>query len=251
MFDPHMTDAWKKIPPISDTKEMTDLFYDMTKEFFSDIKFGNQTYLNVYLKRSDKLMHKKDFIDSLRGFVIEDEPNWEDYTEEYHFESGVLYKILMRQENARLGNYTQKDIWCFLHKDLKELGEHHYQALNTYCNDMGRSNYWYSYMEDECIFEWHTDGDTGFRYHHVLNNDGEGITSSIETSDGSVFRKPGEAFILNTAKPHCVVPAKSVRLHAVASVNGPKSTRKDHNNQWLEDTDKTWKDWEREHGYSS
>ena len=90
-----------------------------------------------------------------------------------------------------------------------------------------------------------------FRYHHVLNNDGEGITSSIETSDGSVFRKPGEAFILNTAKPHCVVPAKSVRLHAVASVNGPKSTRKDHNNQWLEDTNTTWKDWEREHGYSS
>ena len=28
MFDPHMTDAWKKIKPISDTKEMTDLFYE-------------------------------------------------------------------------------------------------------------------------------------------------------------------------------------------------------------------------------
>ena len=82
MFDPHMTDAWKKINPISDTKEMTDLFYEMTKEFFDDIEFGNQTYMNVYLKRSDKLMNKKDFVDSLRGFVIEDEPDWEDYTEE-------------------------------------------------------------------------------------------------------------------------------------------------------------------------
>ena len=168
MFDPHMTDAWKKIDPISDTQEMTDLFYDMTREFFDDIKFGNQTYMNVYLKRSDSLMHKKDFIDSLRGFVMDPEPDWEDYTEEYNLESGVLYKIMMRQENARLGNYTQKDIWCFLHNDMQQLGEYHYQALNNYCNQMGRNNYWFSYMEDECIFEWHTDGDTGFRYHHVL-----------------------------------------------------------------------------------
>lgn len=49
-----MTDAWKKIPPVSDTKEMTDLFYEMTKEFFDDIQFGNQTYMNVYLKRRCK-----------------------------------------------------------------------------------------------------------------------------------------------------------------------------------------------------
>ena len=51
--------------------------------------------------------------------VIEDEPDWEDYTEEHHLETGTLYKIMMRQENARLGNYTQKDIWCFLHNDMK------------------------------------------------------------------------------------------------------------------------------------
>ena len=247
MFDPHMTDAWKKIPPVSDTKEMTDLFYEMTKEFFDDIQFGNQTYMNVYLKRSDRLMHKKDFIDSLRGFVIEDEPDWEDYTEEHHLETGTLYKIMMRQENARLGNYTQKDIWCFLHKDLKQLGEHHYEALNNYCNGMGRKNYWYSYMENECIFEWHTDGDTGFRYHHVLEIDP--TVPAIETDDGPIMCGPGEAFILNTVRPHQVPYTNHKRLHLVGSVDGLQSTGETHNNQWLEDGSFDWSHWQEQNGY--
>jgi len=247
MFDPHMTDAWKKIPPVSDTKEMTDLFYEMTKEFFDDIQFGNQTYMNVYLKRSDRLMHKKDFIDSLRGFVIEDEPDWEDYTEEHHLETGTLYKIMMRQENARLGNYTQKDIWCFLHKDLKQLGEHHYEALNNYCNGMGRKNYWYSYMENECIFEWHTDGDTGFRYHHVLEIDP--TVPAIETDAGPIMCEPGEAFILNTVRPHQVPYTNHKRLHLVGSVDGLQSTGGTHNNQWLEDGSFDWSHWQEQNGY--
>lgn len=247
MFDPNMTDAWKKIPPVSDTKEMTDLFYEMTKEFFDDIQFGNQTYMNVYLKRSDRLMHKKDFIDSLRGFVIEDEPDWEDYTEEYHLETGTLYKIMMRQENARLGNYTQKDIWCFLHKDLKELGEHHYEALNNYCDGMGRKNYWYSYMENECIFEWHTDGDTGFRYHHVLEIDP--TVPAIETDAGPIMCEPGEAFILNTVRPHQVPYTNHKRLHLVGSVDGLQSTGETHNNQWLEDGSFDWSHWQEQNGY--
>jgi hypothetical protein len=247
MFDPHMTDAWKKIPPVSDTKEMTDLFYEMTKEFFDDIQFGNQTYMNVYLKRSDRLMHKKDFIDSLRGFVIEDEPDWEDYTEEHHLETGTLYKIMMRQENARLGNYTQKDIWCFLHKDLKQLGEHHYEALNNYCNGMGRKNYWYSYMENECIFEWHTDGDTGFRYHHVLEIDP--TVPAIETDAGPIMCGPGEAFILNTVRPHQVPYTNHKRLHLVGSVDGLQSTGETHNNQWLEDGSFDWSHWQEQNGY--
>jgi hypothetical protein len=247
MFDPHMTDAWKKIPPVSDTKEMTDLFYEMTKEFFDDIQFGNQTYMNVYLKRSDRLMHKKDFIDSLRGFVIEDEPDWEDYTEEHHLETGTLYKIMMRQENARLGNYTQKDIWCFLHKDLKQLGEHHYEALNNYCNGMGRKNYWYSYMENECIFEWHTDGDTGFRYHHVLEIDP--TVPAIETDAGPIMCEPGEAFILNTVRPHQVPYTNHKRLHLVGSVDGLQSTGETHNNQWLEDGSFDWSHWQEQNGY--
>ena len=242
-----MTDAWKKIPPVSDTKEMTDLFYEMTKEFFDDIQFGNQTYMNVYLKRSDRLMHKKDFIDSLRGFVIEDEPDWEDYTEEYHLETGTLYKIMMRQENARLGNYTQKDIWCFLHKDLKQLGEHHYEALNNYCDGMGRKNYWYSYMENECIFEWHTDGDTGFRYHHVLEIDP--TVPAIETDAGPIMCEPGEAFILNTVRPHQVPYTNHKRLHLVGSVDGLQSTGETHNNQWLEDGSFDWSDWQKQNGY--
>ncbi len=247
MFDPNMTDAWKKIPPVSDTKEMTDLFYEMTKEFFDDIQFGNQTYMNVYLKRSDRLMHKKDFIDSLRGFVIEDEPDWEDYTEEYHLETGTLYKIMMRQENARLGNYTQKDIWCFLHKDLKQLGEHHYEALNNYCDGMGRKNYWYSYMENECIFEWHTDGDTGFRYHHVLEIDP--TVPAIETDAGPIMCEPGEAFILNTVRPHQVPYTNHKRLHLVGSVDGLQSTGETHNNQWLEDGSFDWSHWQEQNGY--
>lgn len=247
MFDPNMTDAWKKIPPVSDTKEMTDLFYEMTKEFFDDIQFGNQTYMNVYLKRSDRLMHKKDFIDSLRGFVIEDEPDWEDYTEEHHLETGTLYKIMMRQENARLGNYTQKDIWCFLHKDLKELGEHHYEALNNYCDGMGRKNYWYSYMENECIFEWHTDGDTGFRYHHVLEIDP--TVPAIETDAGPIMCEPGEAFILNTVRPHQVPYTNYKRLHLVGSVDGLQSTGETHNNQWLEDGSFDWSHWQEQNGY--
>ena len=242
-----MTDAWKKIPPVSDTKEMTDLFYEMTKEFFDDIQFGNQTYMNVYLKRSDRLMHKKDFIDSLRGFVIEDEPDWEDYTEEHHLETGTLYKIMMRQENARLGNYTQKDIWCFLHKDLKELGEHHYEALNNYCDGMGRKNYWYSYMENECIFEWHTDGDTGFRYHHVLEIDP--TVPAIETDAGPIMCEPGEAFILNTVRPHQVPYTNHKRLHLVGSVDGLQSTGETHNNQWLEDGSFDWSHWQKQNGY--
>lgn len=242
-----MTDAWKKIPPVSDTKEMTDLFYEMTKEFFDDIQFGNQTYMNVYLKRSDRLMHKKDFIDSLRGFVIEDEPDWEDYTEEYHLETGTLYKIMMRQENARLGNYTQKDIWCFLHKDLKQLGEHHYVALDNYCNGMGRKNYWYSYMENECIFEWHTDGDTGFRYHHVLEIDP--TVPAIETDAGPIMCEPGEAFILNTVRPHQVPYTNYKRLHLVGSVDGLQSTGETHNNQWLEDGSFDWSHWQEQNGY--
>ena len=242
-----MTDAWKKIPPVSDTKEMTDLFYEMTKEFFDDIQFGNQTYMNVYLKRSDRLMHKKDFIDSLRGFVIEDEPDWEDYTEEHHLETGTLYKIMMRQENARLGNYTQKDIWCFLHKDLKELGEHHYEALNNYCDGMGRKNYWYSYMENECIFEWHTDGDTGFRYHHVLEIDP--TVPAIETDAGPIMCEPGEAFILNTVRPHQVPYTNYKRLHLVGSVDGLQSTGETHNNQWLEDGSFDWSHWQEQNGY--
>ncbi len=247
MFDPNMTDAWKKIPPVSDTKEMTDLFYEMTKEFFDDIQFGNQTYMNVYLKRSDRLMHKKDFIDSLRGFVIEDEPDWEDYTEEHHLETGTLYKIMMRQENARLGNYTQKDIWCFLHKDLKQLGEHHYEALNNYCDGMGRKNYWYSYMENECIFEWHTDGDTGFRYHHVLEIDP--TVPAIETDAGPIMCEPGEAFILNTVRPHQVPYTNHKRLHLVGSVDGLQSTGETHNNQWLEDGSFDWSHWQEQNGY--
>ena len=247
MFDPNMTDAWKKIPPVSDTKEMTDLFYEMTKEFFDDIQFGNQTYMNVYLKRSDRLMHKKDFLDSLRGFVIEDEPDWEDYTEEYHLETGTLYKIMMRQENARLGNYTQKDIWCFLHKDLKQLGEHHYVALDNYCNGMGRKNYWYSYMENECIFEWHTDGDTGFRYHHVLEIDP--TVPAIETDAGPIMCEPGEAFILNTVRPHQVPYTNYKRLHLVGSVDGLQSTGETHNNQWLEDGSFDWSHWQEQNGY--
>ncbi len=47
MFDPHMTDAWKKIPPISDTKEMTDLFYEMTKEFFGKVYASSSSASNV------------------------------------------------------------------------------------------------------------------------------------------------------------------------------------------------------------
>lgn len=250
MFNPQMTEGFVHCDPISDTKELTTLFYDMTEEIWPDLSFGDQTYLNVYMQRPKDLMSKRDIYNGLRGFDMKEESNWLNYVTETKYKTGVLYYVKLRKENARIEDHQWLNIYCFVHNNFRDLGNKYWKELEQAIPDL-RSNYWFSYMEHDCEFQWHTDGDTGFRYHHVLNNDGEGITSSIETSDGSVFRKPGEAFILNTAKPHCVVPAKSVRLHAVASVNGPKSTRKDHNNQWLEDTNKTWKDWEREHGYSS
>jgi|TARA_R110000796_G_scaffold64639_1_gene149781 hypothetical protein len=250
MFDPKMNEAFVHCDPISNTKELTQLFYNMTGEIWTDLDFGDQTYLNVYMQRPKDLMTKRDIYNGLRGFDMKDESNWLDYVTETQYETGVLYYVKLRKENARIEDHQWLNIYCFVHKDFRELGKKYWDELEQTIPDL-RSNYWFSYMEHDCCFQWHTDGDTGFRYHHVLLNDGEGVTSSIETSDGSVFRNPGEGFILNTAKPHSVVPCRSVRLHAVASVNGPKSTRKDHNNQWLEDTNKTWKDWEREHGYST
>ena len=144
------------------------------------------------------------------------------------------------RKSARYGD-------CVLHNDMKKLGEHHYQALNEYCNNMGRSNYWYSYMEDECIFEWHTDGDTGFRYHHVLENDP--TVSAIDTDAGPIMCDPGEAFILNTVRPHQVPYTHFKRLHLVGSIHGLQSTGDTHNNQWLEDGSFDWSDWQKKHGY--
>ena len=51
MFDPD--DG--RIPhcdPVSDTKELTKLFYSMTEEIWKDLNFGDSTYLNVYMQRS-------------------------------------------------------------------------------------------------------------------------------------------------------------------------------------------------------
>ena len=250
MFDQHMKEGFIHCDPVSNTKELTQLFYNMTDEIWPDLEFGYQTYLNVYLERPDELVSKREVYNSLRGFDIKDEHNWLDYVKETQYESGVLYYINMKKENARLGDYKGLNIYAFFHKDFKKLGSKYFSELSDNIPHL-RNNYWFSYMEHDCEFEWHTDGDTGFRYHHVLLNDGEGVTSSIESCDGSVFRKPGEAFILNTAKAHSVTPCKSVRLHAVASINGPNSKGQDHNNQWLEDTNLTWKDWTRENGYSS
>lgn len=250
MFDPNMTQGFVHCDPVNDTKELTQLFYNMTEECWADLSFGYQTYLNVYMKRPINKDTKRDIYNGLRGFDMKDEHNWEDYATEKQYETGVLYHIKLREENARLGNYKGQDIYCWMHNDYMNLGEKYYKELETAIPNL-RNNFWFSYMEHDCHFEWHTDGDTGFRYHHVLLNDGEGITSSIETSDGSVWRKPGEAFVLNTAKPHSVVPCRSVRLHAVASVNGPKSTGIGENNQWLEDSNATWKDWYVQNGYDS
>ena len=60
MFDQHMTQAYIKYDPVSDTKELTKLFYDMTEEIWSDLSFGDQTYLNVYMQRPEDLMCKRD-----------------------------------------------------------------------------------------------------------------------------------------------------------------------------------------------
>ena len=250
MFDQHMTQAYIKYDPVSDTKELTKLFYDMTEEIWSDLSFGDQTYLNVYMQRPEDLMSKRDIYNGLRGFDMKDEANWLSYVTETKYDTGILYYVKLRKENARIEDHQWLNIYCFVHNEFRELGSKYWNELQADIKDL-RNNYWFSYMEHDCEFQWHTDGDTGFRYHHVLNNDGPGISPSILTSDGSVWCEPGQGFILNTSKPHSVSPSKSVRLHAVASINGPHSIRRDHNNQWLEDTNKTWKDWENENGYSS
>ena len=134
-----------------------------------------------------------------------------------------------------------------MHKDLKQLGEHHYEALNNYCDGMGRKNYWYSYMENECIFEGHTYVDTGFRYHHVLEIDP--TVPAIETDAGPIMCEPGEAFILNTVRPHQVPYTNHKRLHLVGSVDGLQSTGETHNNQWLEDGSFDWSHWQEQNGY--
>lgn len=245
MFDKSMNDAFVKVDPIHNTSHMSQLFYDLTREFFNDITFGDQTYLNVYLKRSSKLYNKKDFLDSLRGFVMDPEPNWEDYTEEWNLETGDLYLIKMREENARLGNYTHKNIYCFMPKLIEECAPL-YDTVEDKIGDC-RNNMWFSYMEDECIMEWHTDGDTGFRYHHVLKNNPE--VPAICTDQGPIMCEPGEAFILNTVRPHMVPYTDTKRLHLICSINGQQSTGEGHNNQWLEDGSFDWSDWQNENGY--
>ena len=250
MFDPNMNEAFVHCDPVNSTKELTQLFYSMTEEIWPDLTFGDQTYLNVYMRRSKKLMDKRDIYNGLRGFDKKDEHDWLDYVDEYHYDSGVLYYVRLRHENARIEPDQHLNIYCFVHKDFRELSEKYCKEIDAVIPNL-RSNFWFSYMEHDCEFIWHTDGDTGFRYHHVLVNDGEGITSSIETADGPVFRKPGEAFILNTSKAHAVVPCRSVRLHAVASINGPHSIGKGHNNQWMEDSNTTWKEWAEKNGYNN
>lgn len=250
MFDPNMNKAFVHCHPVNSTKELTQLFYSMTEEIWPDLTFGDQTYLNVYMRRSKKLMSKRDIYNGLRGFDMKNETNWLDYVDEYHYDSGVLYYVRLRHENARIEPDQYLNIYCFVHKDFRELSKKYCQEIDAVIPNL-RSNFWFSYMEHDCEFIWHTDGDTGFRYHHVLLNDGEGITSSIETADGSVFRKPGEAFVLNTSKAHAVVPCRSVRLHAVASINGPHSIGEGHNNQWMEDSNTTWKEWAEKNGYNN
>lgn len=243
MFDQNMNEAFVHCNPINDTNELRTLFYNMTEEIWPDLSFGDETYLNVYLKRPGHLMDKREIYNGLRGFDMPNETNWEDYCTTTNYNSGVLYHTKLRKENARLRDGEYLNIYCFIHNDFESIGLKYYKELEEKISGL-RNNYWFSYMEHDCQFRWHTDGDTGFRYHHVLLNDGYKITSSIETEDGSVWRQPGEAFILNTAKQHAVIPSRSVRLHAVASINGPKSKGGSHNNQWLEDTDLTWEDWE-------
>ena len=248
MFDINLKEAYIKCKPINDTEKLTKLFYHMSEEIWPDLKFGDRTYLNVYMRRAQSQMNKRDIYNGIRGFDKKNEDDWLDYVDEYQYETGVLYYVKLRHQNARIEPDQHLNIYCFVHNDLESLSK-------EYCNEIDavlpklRKNFWFSYMEHDCRFIWHTDGDTGFRYHHVLNNDGEGITSSIETSGGSVFCKPGEAFILNTSKPHSVIPSKSVRLHAVASMSGPDSINIGHNNQWMEDNDVTWSEWSKQHGY--
>ena len=115
----------------------------------------------------------------------------------------MLYYVKLRKENARIEDHKWLNIYCFVHNNFRELGNKYWKELEQATPDL-RSNYWFSYMEHDCEFQWHTDGDTGFRYHHVLNNDGEGITSSIETSDGSVFQT-GEAFYFTIAQTIVVI----------------------------------------------
>ena len=243
MFDPHMNEAFVHVDPVNSTKELTQLFYSMTEEIWPDLTFGDETYLNVYMRRSQNYMGKRDIYNGLRGFDMPNEDNWEDYCKTYEYKSGTLYYTMLRKENAKLRDGEYLNIWCFVHNDFDELSKKYVKEIDAVIPNL-RKNFWFSYMEHDCQFRWHTDGDTGFRYHHVLLNDGEGITSSIETEDGAVWRKPGEAFVLNTSKAHSVVPSRSVRLHAVASMNGPHSTKQGHNNQWLEDKGVDWQEWE-------
>ena len=60
MFDQHMKEGFIHCDPVSNTKELTQLFYNMTDEIWPDLEFGYQTYLNVYLERPDELVSKRE-----------------------------------------------------------------------------------------------------------------------------------------------------------------------------------------------
>ena len=123
MFDQHMKEAFVLCDTVNNTKELTKLFYDMTEEIWPDLNFGDQTYLNVYMRRSEKLMDKRDIYNGPRGFDMKDEENWLDYVDEYHYDSGVLYYVKLRHENARIEPDEHLNIYCFVHKDFRELGK--------------------------------------------------------------------------------------------------------------------------------
>lgn len=234
------TEDYRMIEPFHKRAEMEDLFHFLTDEFINDCTFGDQTYLNVYIKRNSNSLNKRDFYNSLRGFDMPNEDNWEDYAQEWEYEYGTLYKFHLGPDNARTGNYTHKNIYAFVPHQLND----------AYWDDIDlpgkRQNMWFSYMEHDCTMEWHTDGDTGYRYHHVIMNDSK--AASICCESGDIHARAGEAFILNTNRPH-MVPYCEKRLHVICSLDGEHSTGVGHNNQWIQDQDKTWADWQDDNGY--
>ena len=234
------TEDYKLVKPFHTLEEMTNLWHELTDEFINDCTFGDQTYLNVYLKRTSEHLNKRDFYNSLRGFDMPNEHDWEDYAQEWDYPNGKLYKFHLGQENARVGDYTHMNVYTYIPHVMREQYWHDIPIVEK------RNNMWFSYMEHDCVMEWHTDGDTGYRYHHVIMNDGE--TPSIVCESSEVNCKPGEAFILNTRNPH-MVPYCKKRLHVICSINDDLSTGAGHNNQWLQDQNKTWSDWQNDNGY--
>lgn len=196
--------------PIINTEKAKTLFYDMAEDALKIIEFKPKTYLNTYIYKDDTS------IENIYNGMAGKKTNisWQDRTKIHNLKSGTLYEIYFDWQNSVMDDGDHLHTYAFVHKDLDRIGKDIYNELNAAFPTMGQT-VWFSYMEADTYFSWHRD-EVGYRYHHVLVNDG--ITPSYSTRTRSVYCKPGSAFVEYVNDEHMILPSVGPRLHMITSM---------------------------------